>query len=68
MAEIVSLNKYRKARQRSEAENRAAENRIRHGRDKNERQRDADGVARIDKALDGKRIETIKDSDTPEPA
>ncbi len=68
MAEIVSLNKYRKARQRSEAENRAAENRIRHGRGKAERQRDAEGVARIDKALDGKRIETIEDSDTPEPA
>jgi len=68
MAEIVSLNKYRKARQRSEAENRAAENRIRHGRGKAERQRDADSVARIDKALDGKRIETVEDSDTPEPA
>jgi hypothetical protein len=40
-AEIVNLNKFRKARARAEKERKAEENRVRHGRTKAERQRDA---------------------------
>jgi hypothetical protein len=40
MAEIINLNKARKRRARSEAEQRAAANRLKFGRSKAERQRD----------------------------
>lgn len=41
MAEIVSLNQYRKARERAKAKSEAAENRVLHGRSKAERSHDA---------------------------
>ncbi len=58
MAELINLNKARKARERAAAKAQAAENRIRHGRTKGEKavtqleaeraKRDLDGLKRED--------------------
>ncbi|MCR9079138.1 MAG: DUF4169 family protein [Hyphomonadaceae bacterium] len=40
MAEPVNVNKFRKAKARAEKQQRAAENRIKHGRTKAEKARD----------------------------
>lgn len=53
MAEIVNLNKARKAREKAEAARDAAANRTRHGRTKAERARDASEAAKRQAALDG---------------
>lgn len=64
MADIVNLNRYRKAREKERAKNEAAENRIRHGRTKEEKRHDADEREREIRSLDGAQ----RDDDTPEPA
>lgn len=56
MAEIVNLNRARKARERAEAGSRAAANRAAHGRSKAERERDARAKAQRDALLDGARL------------
>ena len=57
VATIVNLNKYRKKRGRVEQERRAAENRIRFGRSKQERSKDALESARAEKEIEDKRLE-----------
>lgn len=57
MGEIVNLNKARKARERQEAEARAAANRTRHGRTKAEKANDARAEARRKALLDGVKRE-----------
>lgn len=57
MGEIVNLNKARKARERQEAEARAAANRTRHGRTKAEKVNDARAEARRKALLDGVKRE-----------
>ncbi len=52
MAEIINLNKARKAKARVEKSARAQENRARFGRTKAEKQAEAAEKARIAKALD----------------
>ena len=52
MAEIINLNKARKAKARVEKSARAQENRARVGRTKAEKQAEAAEKARIAKALD----------------
>lgn len=52
-AEIVNLNKVRKARQRAEARKLADENRVIHGRSKAEKTITAQSKARSDAELDG---------------
>lgn len=61
-AEIINLNKVRKAKARAEKEQRAEENRIRHGRTKAER--DAEDVRRsVENAhLDGMRREVPREA------
>lgn len=57
MGEIVNLNQFRKRRERSTAEQRAQQNRVRHGRTKDEgtkAQREAEKAA---KELEDKRLE-----------
>ena len=54
---IVNLNQFRKKRERAEAERRAAQNRVRFGRDKAERSREAREIDRGKKAIDDKRLE-----------
>jgi hypothetical protein len=57
MAEIVNLNRYRKQRDRKEKAKDAAENRVRHGRRKLERDRDHREQERAAKELDDKRLD-----------
>ena len=54
---IVNLNQYRKKRRRAEAGRRAADNRVRFGRGKEERSRDLRESERTKKEMDGKRLD-----------
>jgi hypothetical protein len=77
MAEIVNLKDFRKNRARAEAEAKAAENRVRFGRTRDERNRKAFEDQRAKRDLEGNRIEragpekatgkdpTADDSDAP---
>lgn len=55
MAEIINLNKHRKAAVRGAAERQAAVNRASHGRGKAEKERDRAEEARRQALLDGAR-------------
>ena len=57
MGEVVSLNKYRKVRQRVDDEKRAIENRAKFWRSKREREQALDQTERERKDLDDKRLE-----------
>ncbi len=57
MAEIVSLNQFRKARKRAKAASEASGNRLRHGRTKAEKQRDAAERDLQANARDGNQLE-----------
>ncbi len=57
MAEIVSLNQYRKARARAKVETEASRNRVRFGRPKAEKNRDAAERERQANRQDGSRLE-----------
>ena len=57
MAEIVNLNKARKARAKQEAEAQAAANRVKHGRNKAEKANNARAEARRQALLDGAKRE-----------
>lgn len=57
MAEIVNLNRARKARDRAAARQTAEANRAKFGRSKAEKQADAVERARSDRALDGAKLE-----------
>lgn len=57
MADILNLNKARKLRARTAAEKLAAENRIRFGRSKSEKQRERNETAEAAKKLDGHRLD-----------
>ena len=65
MAEIVNLNKYRKARKRAESARRSAENRIIHGRTGPEKASDARVESLGQKKLDGERLDSKDDSSEP---
>jgi hypothetical protein len=54
---IVNLNQYRKKRRRAEAEMRAAENRIRFGRPKQERSKELREAERAKNEIEGKRLD-----------
>jgi hypothetical protein len=54
---IVNLNQYRKKRRRAETEARASENRIRFGRNKQERLKESDDRERAGKAIENKRLD-----------
>jgi hypothetical protein len=58
MAELVNLNRARKARGKAAAAAKAAANRVRHGRSAAERKVGAIDEARRDARLDGARLET----------
>lgn len=57
-AEIVNLNKFRKAKERTDKERQAELNRAKHGRTKIERQREEDDGERRNKLLDGAKLAT----------
>lgn len=55
MAEIINLNRARKAKLKDEAEKQAAENRVKFGRTKAEKRRDQAESDRAARELDGKK-------------
>lgn len=57
MADIINLNKKRKAKNRSEKEKKAAENRIKFGRTKKERQIEIQENKRNERHLDDHKLE-----------
>ena len=57
MADIINLNKVRKAKARATAEKQAAENRIRFGRSKAEKAADRRAEAEAASKLDGHRLD-----------
>ncbi|WP_374304473.1 DUF4169 family protein [Ferrovibrio sp.] len=57
MGDVVNLNKMRKARERGEAKERAAENRVRFGQPKAQRKQQEKETARAAKDLDGKKLD-----------
>jgi hypothetical protein len=57
MAEIVNLNRFRKERERTAKARAAEENRVRHGRRKEERERNEALARQAEKTLDDKKIE-----------
>ncbi|MES2885858.1 MAG: DUF4169 family protein [Pseudomonadota bacterium] len=57
MADIINLNKVRKLKMRTDAEKRAAENRIRFGRSKDEKQRERNETAEAARKLDGHKLD-----------
>ncbi|WP_324508992.1 DUF4169 family protein [Brevundimonas sp.] len=64
LAEIINLNKARKARARAEAKSDAVANRASHGRTRAEKDAAEARKARRDQVLDGARIER-PDEDEP---
>jgi Domain of unknown function (DUF4169) len=57
VAPVVNLNRFRKARKREEAQQRAAENRALYGRSKTQRQTAEAEDRRIRGELDGKKLD-----------
>ncbi len=57
MTEIVNLNRFRKHRERALKEGRAAQNRVRFGRTKEERRRDSHERDKARKKHDDKRLD-----------
>ncbi len=57
MAEIVNLRWARKGKARAETDARAADNRVRFGRNKAEKREAAAERRRVDQKLDGKKID-----------
>jgi hypothetical protein len=53
MAEIINLNKARKRKARAEAAAQAAQNRVRFGRSKEQKQREAADIEEAQRRLDG---------------
>lgn len=61
MADIINLNKHRKHKARADAERRAADNRVRFGRTKAEKQKDAAETEAARRKLDQLRREPPQD-------
>ncbi len=57
MAEIVNLRRARKGKVRAEKDARAADNRVRFGRTKIEKRESEAESRRVEKKLDGKKID-----------
>lgn len=57
MGDVVNLNKMRKARERGEAKERAAENRAKFGQPKAIREKQKKETVRATKDLDGKKLD-----------
>ena len=66
MGDVINLNQYRKRRERSKSQTRAAENRARKGRTKEETARERDEAAQAGSELDNNRLsEPSPPEDTP---
>jgi len=67
-AEIVNLRRFRKAKEKAEAQARAAENRAKHGRPKSERQSKRARESLEDRKLQGHRRDARDRGGDDEPA
>jgi hypothetical protein len=54
---VINLNRFRKAKKREDAKQRAAENSARHGRTKTERRSEEEAKRRMKELLDGKKLD-----------
>jgi len=63
MAEIVNLNKARKAKARTDKDRRAQANRVKHGTPKALKRLDASNTALRDKKLDAKKLSDESDDE-----
>lgn len=61
MAEVVNLNRFRKAKARAEARDSADANAVKFGRSKAQKAREAADAERVRTELDGKKRETDQD-------
>lgn len=61
MADIINLNKARKRKARADAERQAAENRVRFGRTRGQKEQDAVAEEEARRRMDGLRRETPQD-------
>ncbi|MBI2235533.1 MAG: DUF4169 family protein [Magnetospirillum sp.] len=61
MAEIVNLNKVRKAKARADAKRTAETNRVAHGRTKADKVADSRQAEKAARDLDGKKVEDLAD-------
>jgi hypothetical protein len=68
MGEVVNLRRYRKAKEKAEAQVRAAENRNKHGRTKSERQGKTARDSLDERKLEGHRRGTHDGGGDDEPA
>lgn len=57
MSNVINLNKVRKAKARTASEKLAAENRLRFGRSKDEKQRERNQTLEAARKLDGHKLE-----------
>jgi hypothetical protein len=57
MAQIINLNKFRKAKQRAQAKAKAAENRAKFGRTKAQKKKDQDDTQAAKDEHEGHRLE-----------
>ena len=57
MGSVVNLNRVRKRKARDAKAQQAAENRALHGRSKKDRTAEADERRRVDRDLDGKKLD-----------
>jgi hypothetical protein len=57
MGDVINLNRFRKQRARSEREETAARNRVRFGRSKEEKARERSETARMNRELEGKKLD-----------
>jgi len=64
MADILNLNRARKARARADREAQAAENRTRFGRTKHEKAAEKANTEQVARLLDQHRLERSSDSET----
>jgi hypothetical protein len=57
MGDVVNLNQYRKQRSRVATQKRASENRVRFGRNKDDKTRQSHETERATRDLDGKQLD-----------
>lgn len=67
MADVVNLNRFRKRKAREAAERHAEENRVRFGRTKTQKLRDAAEAEESQRRLDRLRREFAEPPESPEP-
>jgi hypothetical protein len=67
LAEIVNLNRFRKARQRQDEQRQAAENRVLYGRNKGEKAADRRAQERSERDHAGKELTKPESSDNDTP-